>query len=189
MAYVTDRPLNENEQENATTSVDKENGTISCTSNDSQFCQINLPSTSTSDCSEQVLTPEHIMPYPKTSPRKFKQCRKREKNRILTDTREKEEIEELHNNKKSKQELQKIEQFKKRSIYILVILFSITITEKKDTFTEDSDNSSESMPDLRDSSGDEHLNFDQEDGFDFDINNITVGDFVLCKFLGKKLRC
>lgn len=57
---------------------------------------------------------------------------------------------------------------------------------KKATIIDDTDDSSQSsMSDLPDSSGDE-LNFDKEDDFDFDNNNVTVGDFVLCKFLGKK---
>ncbi|XP_031332515.1 uncharacterized protein LOC116162896 [Photinus pyralis] len=181
MSYVTDRPFNENEQGNESTSVDKEHCNINCGSNESRFCEMNIPSTSTSTCMEQVLTPEHIMPYPKAAPRKVKQCRKRGKTRILTDTPEKEEIEELQKNKKCKQ---KIEQTKKRLGNGSSILPN---NRKKETVIDDTDSSSESsMPDLHDSSGDEDLNFEKEDDFDFDIDSVTVGDFVLCKFLGKK---
>lgn len=55
--------------------------------------EIPLPSTPKKSETIEIITPEHVRPYPKTLPRKNKNTRKKIKSRVLTETPEKNKIE------------------------------------------------------------------------------------------------
>lgn len=166
-SYVTDRPLIENPNSNAAISSPP---IVSFTPA--------FASTS-SDQNQSLVTPEILRPFPKAPERKKSGGRPKGKSRILTDTPEKEELEQKRN-------LKGIKTVKRQ------LVNKVKVTKKK----EELDSSEgESLPSLS-SSEDETLEeiISKDKGW-MEINTlqqmnqndeICRGDFVLIKLAGKK---
>lgn len=169
-SYVTDRPIIE-------PSLNKHSAS-SKVQEDEPFNTIDEPSTSTSHqdeiCTTDVsmsdtsifLTPEEIRPFPKAAARKNSKRggRKPGRCRILTDTPEKSEIEELANIRQQKKWPKKVQKVKRQVM---------------SSSSEDDEPIFESDDSLQD------VEFGTEEELE-DNGDLNVNDFILVRLEGKK---
>lgn len=161
-AYVTDRPendiLNKKAEENIANSTDGEESRVSVES--------------------QIVSPEQIRPFPKAPPRKTGPNRRRKaKTRILTDTPEKEEIEQSRSKVKIKPE-PKVVKIVKKKIY--------TESSSSDG-EEDNDVVLTELSSGNEEEFFEQLRNEQEEQDSLPRNRpLAKGDFLLVKVSGEK---
>ncbi|KAB0800104.1 hypothetical protein PPYR_07984 [Photinus pyralis] len=190
MAAVTDRVLETPDQpEPSASAIDRERP-VTPPSATSRVHATPPPSTTQENVASpastsQILSPEDVIPYPKAPPRKLiKVGRKPGRTRILTDTPEKEEIEERSKRKvkfnlmegKKENNLKKI-----KSKHDSNRKTGICITK---TAENESSSDSESF-EPQDSSDSEFIPELPEKDFDFSAENVDVDDFLVVKFCTK----
>lgn len=158
-AFVTDRPPPGNNVNNSTETV------LSTSTQVAPEIEV-VPSTST------PITPEIVRPFPKAAPRKNISQRKKVKSRVLTETPEKNKIEEETVAREQKQQKLQANKMKRN-------ICKTTPTTKKNA----------EIPEIETSESDEDIVYASSDeSEDFtDIAKYEQNDYILVKFATKKL--
>lgn len=166
-AFVTDRDYENSQIE---TSLSLTNEPANQIEKESEPAT-NLTASCSKEPDKEILTPEKILPFPKAAAR-IKKCvgRKSGKSRIITETPEKNQIEEQHLKKIRRTELKKLKTTKRK----------LKLSNKKDSSSDES--SYDEMALCKDSSSE--LDFTSDDECCLvDTNNkiYQKGDFLLVK--------
>jgi hypothetical protein len=155
-------------------------------------------SVSASPSLSQMVSPEMVRPLPKAEPRKKKQCgRKPGRSRMLTDTPEKEAVEEAArvklNKIKEKENKKKLREEKKRAKDVVIEMakrkfFSQNKNTKTKRFTAESSSSDESDGEIQyQESDDSPYQVEEQENSNENIDtadrDFRKHDFVLVKFL------
>lgn len=166
-AFVTDRPLPENNENNL---METEEPVSISTQPLSSAQPVPTTSAQLVPSTSTAVTPEIIRPFPKAAPRKNNRMRRKVKSRVLTETPEKNQIAEetrAREQKKQKSEANKM----KRNIWK-------TPTKKR-----------VKLPDSETSESDEEVLYASSDESEdlTEISKYEQSDYILVKFATKKL--